>query len=331
MLEASNIEPLAPHPLFRSGDLDQTRALVASKFCDHRLDQTRRDQQLDAVHNHARGAAVSVNYLRYGAEVEIEPGELTHFYLVQVPLRGRARVTNGRQQVDSGPGLATILNPHRHTKMLWEADCEMLLVQIDRAATQARARAMLGRDPGAPLRFALGLDLTSDAGRRWLGLLRAAVAQAEAGRAFAGAGGLSQPLIEDSLLTALLDMQDSSLHPALSSRPRAAGNLYLRRAQAFIHAHLTDPIDASAIATAAGTSLRNLQYGFRAEFGCTPMAYLRRQRLCAARAALRHPAPGTTVAQIAIDAGFTHQSRFAAAYVAAFDEPPSATLRQALG
>lgn len=331
MLQASNIEPLAPHPLFRSGDLDQTRALVASKFCDHRLDQTRRGQQLDAVHNHARGATVSVNYLRYGAEVEIEPGELTHFYLVQVPLRGRARVTNGRQQVDSGPGLATILNPHRHTRMLWEADCDMLLVQIDRTAAEARARTLLGRDPGGPLRFALGLDLTSADGRRWMGLLRAAVAEAEAGRAFDGAGGLSQPLIEDGLITALLRMQDSSVQPALSNRPEAAGNLYLRRALAFIHAHLSDPIDASAIAAAAGTSLRNLQYGFRAEFSCTPMAYLRRQRLCAARSALRHPAEGATVAQIASDAGFTHQSRFAAAYTQLFGEPPVVTLRRARG
>ena len=31
-----------------------------------------------------------MNYIRYGTDVEIEPGELGSFYLIQIPVKGHA-------------------------------------------------------------------------------------------------------------------------------------------------------------------------------------------------------------------------------------------------
>ena len=58
------------------------------------------------------------------------------------------------------------------------------------------------------------------------------------------------------------------------------------------------------------------------------MAYLRRQRLERVREELLVAAPGAVnVTEVATRWGFTHLSRFAASYRAAFSENPSDTLR----
>ena len=113
--------PLAKMQLFHSYDLDQTRALVAEKFCAHRLERVRTDDCFEALHNHIAGRSISLNYLRYGAEVVIEPGELTSFYLLQIPIAGSAEVACGYNMVEADQTRASLLNPQHHTRMRWRA------------------------------------------------------------------------------------------------------------------------------------------------------------------------------------------------------------------
>ncbi|MEM7524340.1 MAG: AraC family transcriptional regulator, partial [Pseudomonadota bacterium] len=55
-------EHLGNHPLLRTGDLDEARAAVARKFCDHRLEIGSGGAPLRVRHNHAAGRSVSINY-----------------------------------------------------------------------------------------------------------------------------------------------------------------------------------------------------------------------------------------------------------------------------
>lgn len=106
----------------------------------------------------------------------------------------------------------------------------------------------------------------------------------------------------------------------------------LRRAVAAIHAALeTDPAadpDTMSLAAIAGVSARTLERHFVGELGLTPRQFVLRRRLAAARDTL---ASGTAASVIgtALAHGFSHRGHFAAAYAAAFGEPPSATLRNA--
>ena len=83
-----------------------------------------------------------------------------------------------------------------------------------------------------------------------------------------------------------------------------------------------------AIARDACVSPRTLEAAFKRQFGLSPLAYARRQRLLAARAALRDPACTLSVTQVALAHGFVHLSRFAAQYRQAFGVSPSDTLRE---
>lgn len=317
-------DPLGQFALFRSNDLDETRQIVASKFCEHRLDQTRAGERLGAVHNHAQGLAISLNYLRYGAEVCIEPGYLERFYLVQIPLKGHAEIWQDHQYVASHSKTASLLNPHLHTRMRWSADCEHVLVQIDRARIHALAETLLGYRLRDPITFAPQLALSHAQAQHWVSNIAACFKAAEARQAFGDkASGLAQPIAEEALLIDLLRFQPSNVQHIFSARPLTAGNRYVRRAQAYIHANLKNPIGAEEIAQAAGTSLRNLQYGFQDQLGCSPLAYLKRERLNFAHMQLSRGDPSETVASIATRAGFSHLSRFAQAYQKQFGHLPS--------
>lgn len=69
-METSPSRPPASFDLLRSTDLDQTRALVAGVFCDHRLDLVRREP-LDYVHLHGQIGRIGFSVMSYGAEVGI--------------------------------------------------------------------------------------------------------------------------------------------------------------------------------------------------------------------------------------------------------------------
>jgi len=131
-------------------------------------------------------------------------------------------------------------------------------------------------------------------------------------------------LVEAALLTFPTSVSDA-LAASRSARPLPAP---VRRAKAFIEARASETVLLADIAEAARLSPRGLQYAFRSATGRTPMQYLRRVRLDAARGELRRSDPSVdTVAAIAARWGFSNLGRFAAMYRAEFGETPSVTLR----
>jgi AraC-like DNA-binding protein len=114
--------------------------------------------------------------------------------------------------------------------------------------------------------------------------------------------------------------------PYPAARPNAVPDS-VRRATAYIDEHAHRDITLADIAEHVRLTPRALQYAFRRHLDTTPLAYLRRVRLQAAHRDLLAADPATaTVTQIAARWGFGHQ--FSALYRAAYQVPPSATLRR---
>jgi AraC-like DNA-binding protein len=97
------------------------------------------------------------------------------------------------------------------------------------------------------------------------------------------------------------------------------------RAIDFIEAHFFEEIRITAIANAAGCSIRLLQDLFRALEGRTIVQHITARRLAHARSLLLKSAEGHSVTSAALDSGFSHFGLFARQYRAAFGELPSAT------
>lgn len=319
--------PLGRYGLFRTGDPAEAQHLVGQSFCQHTLRCMGSHRRLDAAQHRADGRALSISYLRYGAPVSIEPGRLERFYLVQFPLAGSAEVETGRRRLALDAGHGAVLNPEFEGVLRWDADCEMLILRIDRAALTQAAEALVGHSlPGAVV-----FDATVDRGRPavagWIGLLRACVAAAESGPASWSAANSGQSRIEEQLLMRLLACQPSVVSHFLSrTAGQASTTGQIRRARGFIHENLAEPLTLAQIARAAGCGIRSLQVAFRQAFGCSPMQYLHRERLNMAHYLLQTAQDGCIVSQIAYDAGFSHPGRFSTAYRSAFGQSPSRTL-----
>ncbi|WP_198136583.1 AraC family transcriptional regulator [Roseobacter sp. SK209-2-6] len=323
----SGKEPLNAFPLFQTRDIDRARHAVASKFCTHSLSPAKSAEGFDACHNHLAWSDVSLNYLSYGCEVKIEPGELERFYLIQVPLQGRAIVKNGRVEVRADRSCATVLNPTRDTQMVWGEGCCKLLLQINREALHLQAEELLQRKLSEAVLFAPAVDMRNPGLLHWVNDLFSVVGLAEEGEAFSGRAALRQPRMEESLILGFLTQQPSSIsHELREERPDALPH-QLRRAQEFINSNLTEPLTLAEISKAAGCSLRSLQVGFRKHFGVTPMGYLNCQRLNHAHYLLQSRTGARRVSTVAFDAGFSHLGRFSIAYRKAFGCSPKETLQ----
>mgnify|MGYP002078847797 CR=1 FL=1 len=318
---------LKDHALFRTRDLDEARERVAAIFCPHRLETLGSWEGFDACHHHLPGERLSLNYIQYGACTKIAPGELGGFYLLQIPLEGAAEIANGRQCYLSTPERAALLNPHLPTVMSWAEGTRQVLVQVSRRAMQEHLAELLGAPSSLALTFEGPIDLATGPGAALRRLVMWMVSEADAGSAPIGSGLMARQM-ESTVLSALL--QTPHDHAARLERVKSAPRpRHLRQAEAFIEAHLDQPITLEEVARAAGISPRGLQLAFRQWRGTTPLGFWREQRLARAHAELMAAPAGTRVTDVALRWGFSHFGRFAELYRARYGLCPSDTLRGA--
>ena len=322
---ATRAAPLSRHVLFQSDDLDCARERVAQKFCNHRLDIIGDRRPFRAAHHHVRGDMISLNYISYGADVLIDPGELGHFYLIQVPLAGTATIRNGRKEFVSHGGAASVLNPHWATRMRWWQDCAQLLIQIRRTPFQAFAERLLDRELPDAVSFDPEIDMTRPEMIAWRGFVDALVHDAE--QAPSPAADLSRAFREQQLLAFFIQAQPGNLAPFIDGRSQATAPRHVRRAEEFIRAHADAPIALLDIAEASGVNCRTLQLAYKSAYGFSPMHALQKERMRRVRYDLLQGDAATSVADIALKWGFSHLGRFSAAYRDEFGELPRQTLR----
>lgn len=320
--------PLEQHLLFRTGNLDCAREQVARKFCRHRLETIGHEAAFDARHHHVEGEIISLNYLSYGADVLIEPGELTDFYQIQIPIGGNATIFNGGREVRTGTSTASILNADRYSKMMWWRGCEQLLINVNRKAFQDFAETLLGRHLPGPIVFDPEINLSARELMVWRRLVSSMFRSADEGTHFQATPNLSQLLVEQSMLERFLRLQPSNVSHFLAEPPAMAAPRHVKRADEFIRAHAGERLTIGDIARASGVAVRTLQLAYRTHRGCSPMKTLARERLKLARYDLLEHGGSQTVADTAVKWGFTHLGRFSVEYRREFGEAPSVTAKR---
>lgn len=319
--------PLSNYPLFESRNLEQTRELVSSVFCQHDLRITGRNQTLDARMYHAPIGGFSLSRLQYGADVAIDPGNLGDFLLVQMPLKGRAEICSGRNVLHSHPQSASVTTPAMPLKMWWSSDCDKLVVRISRDELERHCAQHIGRPLSQPVEFELGMDLTKEDGRNWLRIITFLVGELNMQNNMI----LNSPMIRAQrmqfLVTTLLLCQPSNYREMLLRPAPTIRSHYVKRVEEYIDSHADQPITIIDLASYAGVSTRALYKGFRNLRNTTPMTYLKEVRLNRVRDDLLRAGQNERVTTIAIKWGFTHLSNFTADYKRKFGELPSDTLK----
>lgn len=307
-------------------DIDQAREEMASTFCPHRLALTSRTGRLDMVHNAASVASVGIHYLRYGDEVRITPGTLDNFYLVQIPLVGRARVKVGDRVVASDRHYASLASPTEPLDEVFSDGYQQLIVYLPREAVEQFAGTHAPGEAPRAVVFDPLVSLDSPGVRSWMRLVHLAREELERPE-----GVLSTPVaaahFEQVLIAGLLAAQPNSTAVAPPAAARVCASRTVRDAMELIESAPERSWRVAELAAEVGVSCRTLQQAFQRERGVSPLEELRRTRLARAHADLVIGTSGTTsVTEVAGRWGFFHFGRFSQTYREVYHETPSQTL-----
>jgi AraC-like DNA-binding protein len=313
---------------------DEAREICGQVYYPHRLTVLHEPARFAMSLSALNLGPVAVGLLGYAGEVRLETAELETGYEVNVPLSGRLLTRSGPAEVYATPDTAALYRPDGRTRLQgWADGGELFGLKIARSALEARLAELAGTPVRGVVQLGPSLDLRAGTGRRWWALARALAALTADPD-----GPLTQPMVVrplvDSVLVALLYAADHPYHAALAAPCPRAGRAAVNRAVDLLEAEPELPWTVVDLARRVGLSTRALQYGFAAQAGRSPMAYLRQVRLQRADADLRAAAgpplaAGPGVASIASRWGFTNFGRFAAAYRARYGCSPSETLHQA--
>ncbi|EAQ76598.1 AraC family transcriptional regulator [Synechococcus sp. WH 5701] len=254
--------------------------------------------------------------------------------MVALAYAGSAQVTLQQQRFDLWPQQGLLYLPgaafEAQTGFLQE-----VLIHLDPAQLALSAAAIAGGAHGPrPFlrrlrqprlvhpRSTLEQDLLTTL-RRTLTTLDAPDLEAAGGFAALGIEDLLLRLLALLLFPELLRAQPSSSpHPVPQPREQAFTDLL-----EWMKAHLHTPITLTQMELRSAYSRRSLQILFQERFGCSPMQWLKAQRLEAARQALLHPEADDTVASIARRHGFADLSGFAMGFRRRYGLLPSGVLR----
>ena len=120
---------------------------------------------------------------------------------------------------------------------------------------------------------------------------------------------------------------DGLQHKPVTAPNAVCSRRIAKQAQAFIEARYADPIHIEDLCRATGVGVRSLQRAFRSYFDVTVTEYIKTIRLDMAYRTL-HAAHASehTVAEVALEHGFSHLGRFSVMYGERFGESPSVTL-----
>jgi AraC-like DNA-binding protein len=241
------------------------------------------------------------------------------WHMVHVPVDVPQRYVFGRQEVDVPTGAMAFIAPGAEVTRHCGPGA-LLAMDVDGDALAAEAQA---RRPGS--------------GQPW----------SQFPQAFEPAEPLWRAL--GDAISALVRAHDSQVSPAdrkhMESRVIAviadvllqrtdrtwAGRLTLQRIadlEAWIDAHLAEPITMGRLCEVAQVGERSVQLAFRARRGMSPMRFVCERRLAAAHRRILDAAADDAITGIATGLGFTHLGRFSLAYRELFGESPSQTRRR---
>lgn len=237
--------------------------------------------------------------------------------------RSRFRLTGGRGAVFM-PGM-----PRRSDSD--NVNCGVA-IELDPARLESTARAILGLGRDAPVNLRLTEERVLRLDQRGISfdvVFRSLWRTIDTLRHQPSV--LALQAIDDQFYRAITIMLRPELFMSESSPRHASSRTLVDEACDYIDANLTAPISLTDLEQVTGMKARSLQLAFRKERGCTPLDWLRKQRLEMVRQRLLCAARDAKVHEIALAYGFSDGGRFARLYAALFGELPSQTFARRKG
>ena len=320
-------EPLGSHRAFATPDLPAFRRYLSQSYCEHKVYHRNRAQDADARHNRVALSEISLNYLTYGADVEIDIGTFDNFYMLEAPVSGTVNLQLGKKHVATRKGLAAIISPTLPVYSNWSQDCAQVMVKIARSALDQHLSSLIGRALPFELLFEPIMELDTPEAQTVMRFCSFLLEQF-GGPAGASPNRLVSRDLEHAFMSTLLFNQPNNYSDLLRTRSAPVAPRHIRKALQYIESNLRNEIGFAALVEVSGVSPRALYAGFNKFVGMPPQTYIRNLRLDRAHEALEEAGTDQTVAEIAMRWQLNHLGRFSTEYRRRFGESPRDTLRR---
>lgn len=307
---------------------EQAREHLSSILSPHQLDLDTR-QAVCFTHNRLLLDGLSLHFIEYGVPagvVCLQSEQLTDHYLFKIPLSGTAQYRQAGACYEVRPGMMHVVHPGQCFESSMSADYTHLTLLLDAATIDCPEDSQDVDESGRKALFEIARINADGHARAFSGILQAICEDTISGESL-----LNLPVFQHTIEKIVVNAV-RALPRRLVERPEAAkacpAPIFIKRAEEYMHAHLTVPIRVDDLVQAVGVSRRTLHAGFRNFRQTTPGAQLKRMRLDAARTALLDAREtGENVTDIATRYGFFHLGKFARDFRARFGQSPSEVLR----
>lgn len=319
----------ASHSPIQACSLAEARDYLGNILAPHQLGLRGRGKKLRLLHNSAGIHQLSLHFIAYQSDaegVEVLAPKLETNILLKIPLSGSAEVSQGRGSYIIRPGMIFLAEPRKPLTASMSPDYQQLTLQVPMSVLLHAANSELHELGNEKLQFDTDAINTSPAPRLLLSTL-GSICQALDSRD----GMFTQPMVQRSFQSTLISLilgLPHNLAGRLGEGRSCAAPYYIRRAEDFMRAHLTDDIGIEDLIRVAGVSRRSLHAGFRRFRDTTPLSLLKSLKLEAARdEILACNGVERTVTDIATHYGFYHLSKFARDFRESFGLLPSEMLK----
>jgi AraC-like DNA-binding protein len=320
-----------PRPsLIHTDDPDEARIRTREFLrCGHRMSVLDRHNPFLARVQYRALNGLGLMSSTYGAAVEICCSPPVDMVTVNFVFGGRMSIEDGAHHAVADARHAAAFCFHDELTMRWTPGMRQLMLTIEKPRLERYLQNLLNEPVRRPLRFHPRVDLAGNGQGIAAAVLTLRRALEQCGK--------SEPSpvlaadIEQTVLTTLLLTLPHNYSDAIFSAKALPSPRVVRRVVDLVDSAPQKAFTVADLASHVGVSERSLHSAFRRQLGTSPMSYVRHRRLEQAHDALLHldPSAGTTVTDVALQFGFTHTGRFAAAYRQRFGESPSTTLRRA--
>jgi AraC-like DNA-binding protein len=301
-------EILMKHFKFQAHTAEKVCDELSRLYIDHQLTIKSRNR-LDARFHCAPLKNICVNYLQYGADVEIDALKINDFFLIQVPVAGAVTFINDVVRVTTLPNRALIVPGYQDFFENIQSDTRQIHLKIERRAIENQLSRLLGYKLVSPLQFDPVMPLDVGETGSWWRHIQYLIKELDYDDSLLFSSHCVDA-IEETILNTLLYCQPHNYSEALLSREFNIAPAHVKRAEEYICANLTKQIMMADLVQACAVSERTLQEGFKRFRQTTPMSFLRNKRLEKVREELLRADQTVKVTDVASHWGFTQRGTF---------------------
>jgi len=300
---------------YRTDDLDAAVDFVERHFGPHsRVPRARGPLGFDVRFSIAERSAC-------GSSSSAIPSTLraaTRGFTVHLPTRQENAYRIGRRSLRGAPDVAVLLCPGHDYSVDVAPDTAMAFV-LEPSLLQREIDLLKVRRPGTWSLRSMQLPLSPQDVAAWRDLIRR---YDRAAVRTAGAQRIDDLRAVEDRLASWLAKRIAAACGLVELSP--SSRQVVERVDAWIRAHVAQPMSLDELRTVAGVSARTLQEACLARWGQTPIELVATRRLEIARLLLSS-GRAQTVTAAALHSGFSHFGRFSVVYKRAFGESPSET------